>query len=70
MRFSLINSPFCVKLCISGGGQEKYQVIVVPDRLFIAKVRSHDTVQDQLAIYPNFAIFFLLKTVLANLLIP
>ena len=62
MLFSLINPPFCVKLCLSGGGKEKYQVIVVPDKLIIAKVRSHDIVQDQLAIWPNFASFFFVES--------
>ena len=66
MQFSLINPPFCVKLCTSGGSKEKYQVIVVPDKLIIAKTRLYEPVKDQLSVYPNFATFFSLKAVWAN----
>ena len=61
MLYPLVNPPFCVKLCISGGGIERYQVIVVPDKLHIAKVRFHDTVKDQLRINQNYATFFFVE---------
>ena len=63
MRFSLINHPYCVKLCTSNGGKESYQVIVAPDKLIIANTRKYEPVKDQLTVNPTFATFFSLKDV-------
>ena len=63
MLFSLINPPFCVKLCTSNGGKESYQVIVAPDKLIIANTRRYEPVKDQLSVYPTLATFFSLKAV-------
>ena len=62
MLFSLINPPFCVKLCTSNGGKESYQVIVAPDKLIIANTRCHEPVKDQLSVYPTLATFFFVES--------
>ena len=62
MLFSLINPPFCVKLCTSNGGKECYHVIVAPDKLIIANKRRYEPVKDQLSVYPTLATFFFVES--------